>query len=204
MSISKPFYQHIGTLYRRSKSFLIVWISSETVAENCSQVWLQFAMTTCVLPLRQLAMLWHARGPEASTLDSWLARKTRAVLIAVLLKPYWHPEFRSLFINKHSLFRQTEAVIHCQIQQQTNTCCNAELSLSNHGYIATWTLDGKISAGFEIKGSREENAPKLSPNAPRLLNLGAKFCYPIQPDICIEAEELAPVIHFCSMISKVP
>ena len=40
---------------------------------------------------------------------------------------------------------QTEAVVHCQIQQQTITCCNAELSLSNHRYIATWTLDGKIS-----------------------------------------------------------
>ena len=63
----------------------------------------------------------------------------------VLLKLYWHPEFWSSFINKHSLFMQTEAVVHCQIQQQTITCCNAELSLSNHRYIATWTLDGKIS-----------------------------------------------------------
>ena len=64
-------------------------------------------------------------------------RKTRAVL-----KSYWHPEFWSSFINKHSSFRQTKAVVHCQIQQQTITCCNAELSLSNHRYIATWTLDG--------------------------------------------------------------
>ena len=61
----------------------------------------------------------------------------------VLLKLCWHPEFWSSFINKHSLLMQTEAVVHCQIQQQTITCCNAELSLSNHRYIATWTLDGK-------------------------------------------------------------
>ena len=67
----------------------------------------------------------------------------------VLLKLYWHPEFWSSFINKHSLLMQTEAVIHCQIQQQTITCCNAELSLSNHRYIATWTLDGKYVAKFE-------------------------------------------------------
>ena len=61
----------------------------------------------------------------------------------VLLKLCWHPEFWSSFINKHSLLMQTEAVVHCQIQQQTITCCNAELSLSNHRYIAAWTLDGK-------------------------------------------------------------
>ena len=45
MSISKPFYQHSGTIYRRSKSYLVVMISSDTVAENSGQVWLQFAMT---------------------------------------------------------------------------------------------------------------------------------------------------------------
>ena len=76
MSISKPFYQHSGTIYRRSNSYLIVRISFNRVAENYGQVWLQFAMTTCVLPLRPLAMLWHARGPEAATLDSWPASKT--------------------------------------------------------------------------------------------------------------------------------
>ena len=47
-SISKQFYQHSGTIYRRSKSYLIVRISSDTVAENYGQVWLQFVMTTCV------------------------------------------------------------------------------------------------------------------------------------------------------------
>ena len=124
MSISEPFNQNSGTIYRRSKSYLIVKISSDTVTENYGQVWLQFAMAASVLPLRPLAMLWHARGPEAATLDSWPARH-------VLLKPHWHPEFWSSFINKHSLFMQTEAVVHCQIQQQTITCCNAELSLSN-------------------------------------------------------------------------
>ena len=71
MSISKPFNQHSGTIYRRSKSYLIVRISSETVTENYGQVWLQFAMTACVLPLGPLAMLWYARGPEGTTLDSW-------------------------------------------------------------------------------------------------------------------------------------
>ena len=34
MSISKPFYQHSGTIYRRSKSYLVVRISSDTVAEK--------------------------------------------------------------------------------------------------------------------------------------------------------------------------
>ena len=41
--------------------------------------------------------------------------------------------------------------------------------------------------GSKLRGAEGQNAPKLSPNAPRLLNLGAKFCCPIQPDICFEA-----------------
>ena len=41
--------------------------------------------------------------------------------------------------------------------------------------------------GSKLRGAEGQNAPELSPNAPRLLNLGAKFCYPIQPDICFEA-----------------
>ena len=57
MSISKRFYQHSGTIYRGSKSYLVVRISFDTVAENYGQVCLQFAMTACVLPLRPLAML---------------------------------------------------------------------------------------------------------------------------------------------------
>ena len=54
---------------------LVVRISSDTVTENYGQVWLQFVMTACVFPRRPLAMLWHARGPEAATHDSWLAPK---------------------------------------------------------------------------------------------------------------------------------
>ena len=45
----------------------------------------------------------------------------------------------------------------------------------------------KVLQGSKLRGAEGQNAPKLSPNAPRLLNLGAKFCYPIQPDICFEA-----------------
>ena len=75
MSISKPFYQHSGTICRWSKSYLVVRISSDTVTENYGQVWLQFVMTACVFPRRPLAMLWHARGPEAATHDSWPAPK---------------------------------------------------------------------------------------------------------------------------------
>ena len=41
--------------------------------------------------------------------------------------------------------------------------------------------------GSKLRGAEGQNAPELSPNAPRLLNLGAKSCYPIQPDICFEA-----------------
>ena len=69
MSISKPFNQHRATINRRSKSYLIVRISSDTVTGNYGQVWLQFAMTACILSLRPLAMLLHARGPEAATID---------------------------------------------------------------------------------------------------------------------------------------
>ena len=75
MSISKPFYQHSGTICRRSKSYLVLRISSDTVTENYGQVWLQFVMTACVFPRRPLAMLWHARGPEVATHDSWPAPK---------------------------------------------------------------------------------------------------------------------------------
>ena len=60
MSISKPFYQHSGTIYRRSKSCLVVRISSDTVTENYGQIWLQFAMTACVFPLdRRLSCGMH-------------------------------------------------------------------------------------------------------------------------------------------------
>ena len=44
-----------------------------------------------------------------------------------------------------------------------------------------------VTQGSKLRGAEGQNAPKLSPNAPRLLNLGAKFSYPIQPDICFEA-----------------
>ena len=46
---------------------------------------------------------------------------------------------------------------------------------------------GNPRQGSKLRGAEGQNAPKLSPNAPGLLNLGAKFCYPIQPDICFEA-----------------
>ena len=111
MSISKPFHQHSGTIFRRSKSYLIVWIFSDTVAENCGQVWLQFVMTACVLPLRPLAMYvatcstwtgsshtWQLTGPQDQSsvveieLTSW-------ILVIV---------YQQAFIVQ--LFRQTEAV----------------------------------------------------------------------------------------------
>ena len=139
MSISKPFYQHSGTRYRRSKLYLVVRISSDTVAENYGQVWLQFAMRACVFPLWPLAIWWHASGPEAATHDSWPAPQCCWNCIDIL--NFGH--HLSTSIHCSSLFMQTEAMVHCQIQQQTITCCNAELS--NHRYIATWTLDGKIS-----------------------------------------------------------
>ena len=94
----------------------------------------QFAAISCSTPTAGyvVACTWTGSG------HTWqLTGPT------VLLKLCWHPEFWSSFINKHALLMQTEAVVHCQIQQQTITCCNAELSLSNHRYIATWTLDGK-------------------------------------------------------------
>ena len=50
-----------------------------------------------------------------------------------------------------------------------------------------------ITQGSKLRGAKGQNAPKLSPNAPSLWNLGAKFCFPIQPDICFEALQIAPV-----------
>ena len=44
-----------------------------------------------------------------------------------------------------------------------------------------------LMQGSKLRGAEGQNAPKLSPNAPGLLNLAAKFCYPIQPDISFEA-----------------
>ena len=55
-------------------------------------------------------------------------------------------------------------------------------------YIIPTTHDGDwhYDQGSKLRGPEGQNAPKLSPNAPRLLNLGANFSYPIQPDICFE------------------
>ena len=60
----------------------------------------------------------------------------------------WQLTGPTMMLNKHSLFMQTKAVVHCQNQQQTITCCNAELSLSNHRYIhELWMV--KYLAKFE-------------------------------------------------------
>ena len=59
-----------------------------------------------------------------------------------------------------------------------------QILVTKFGFVPDWLL---YHPGFEIKGAEGQNAPNLIPNAPRLLNLGAKFCYPIQPDICFEA-----------------
>ena len=59
--------------------------------------------------------------------------------------------------------------------------------------ISFYLFFSNLNQGSKLRGAEGQNAPKLSPNAPRLLNLGAKFCYPIQPDICFEADEIAPV-----------
>ena len=61
---------------------------------------------------------------------------------------------------------------------QTDGCMDAQ----THGRSSFLCLQGS-----KLRGAEGQNAPKVSPNAPRLLNLGAKFCYPIQPDICFEA-----------------
>ena len=86
----------------------------------------------------------------------------------------------------------------CKHQINTNKCnitypkrflCYWPFCEGNHMptveslYKSTVTL----TQGSKLRGAEGQNAPKLSPNAPRLLNLGAKFCYPIQPDICFEA-----------------
>ena len=75
------------------------------------------------------------------------------------------------------------------------TFCMKTALLGRHSmvqYIPTKFDQGRfvpmdVHQGSKLRGAEGQNAPKLSPNAPRLLNLGAKFCYPIQPDICFEA-----------------
>ena len=54
-------------------------------------------------------------------------------------------------------------------------------------YYIWYNFKDVLNQGSKLRGAEGQNAPKLSPNAPRLLNLGAKFCYPIQPDMCFEA-----------------
>ena len=136
MSISKPFYQHSGTIYRRPKSYLVVtiWHSDGKLRPGMAPICDDSLCFSTPTAGYVVACTWTGSG------HTWqLTGPT------VLLKLCWHPELWSSFINKHSLLMQTEAVAHCQIQRQTSTCCNAELSLSNHRYTATWTLDGKIS-----------------------------------------------------------
>ena len=91
-------------------------------------------------------------------------------------------------------------LLHC-VSVGTELPCHL-----GHAYIISNTLHTLVALhwllvpprqclfqGLKLRGAEGQNAPKLIPNAPRLLNLGAKFCYPIQPDICFEAEEIAPM-----------
>ena len=49
MLLSKPFNQHSGSIYLRSKFYWIVMISFDIATANYNQVWLLSAMTACVL-----------------------------------------------------------------------------------------------------------------------------------------------------------
>ena len=67
-------------------------------------------------------------------------------------------------------------------------CCDCWCTGDGYNWgICRHNILSGLLQGSKLRGAEGQNAPKLSPNAPRLLNLGAKFCYPIQPDICFEA-----------------
>ena len=80
--LSKPFNQHSGSIYLRSKFYLIVMISFDVATTNYNQVWLLSAMTACVLPLRLPAIdltctwtgsghTWQLTGPAGPDCCCW-------------------------------------------------------------------------------------------------------------------------------------
>ena len=139
MSISKRFYQHSGTIYRRSKSYLVVRISFDTV--DWQKIMARYGSNFRWQPVfchsdRWLCCDMHVDRKRPHMTADRPHSVVETVLTAWLL----------VIIYQQAFIVQADwGSVHCQIQQQTTTCCNAELSLWNHTYIATWTLDGKIS-----------------------------------------------------------
>ena len=139
MSISKPFINMAG-LYIGDRSR--IWLLGSLLTQ-WRKITVRYGSNLWWQPVFCHSDRWLCCDMHVDRKRPHLTADQPSKTRAVLLKPYWHPEFWSSFINKHSLFRQTEAVVHCQIQQQTITCCHAELSLSNHTYMASW-ISGKI------------------------------------------------------------
>ena len=118
----------------------------------------------------------------------------KAIRIVCSMKPYSHTEglYRELGLLKvteicHFLVGQFMFRYHHKMLPKI-----LDVYLIKHSAIHQhstrqsdlYLLPGQ---GSKLRGAEGQNAPKLSPNAPRLLNLGAKFCYPIQTDIWFEA-----------------
>ena len=103
--ISMPFEQHSGAIYLRSKSYLVVNISSDIVTKNCCQLCVLSTMTARVCQLRLPAVYRHARGvveqTQAATcwpVDSWQLTD----LGQCCWNLFWCCEFWSTFIGSGS------------------------------------------------------------------------------------------------------
>ena len=114
VSISMPFNQHSGAIYLRSKSYLVVNISSDILTKNCCQVCVLSTMTARVCQLRLPAVYRHARGvveqTQAATcwpVDSWPTWATVVETFSDVVN-----------FGQHSL---VQAVVHCQIRHQRIT-----------------------------------------------------------------------------------
>ena len=90
--ISMPFDQHSGAIYLRSKSYLVVNISSDIVTKNCCQVCVLSTMTARVCQLRLPAVYRHActwsggTDPSSHVLTCWQLTADRPG--PMLLKPF--------------------------------------------------------------------------------------------------------------------
>ena len=114
-----------------------IWLLGSLLTQwrKITAIWLQFAMTAGVFPLRPLAMLWHACGPEAATLDSWPAPQCCWNCIDIL--NFGH--HLSTSIHCWCKLRQWYTV-----KSNNKPSHNAELSLSNHRYIASYMNSGSV------------------------------------------------------------
>ena len=115
VSLSMSFNQHRGAFYLRSKSYLFVKISAHILPSSMGSIY-------DILPLRLLAVCWHARSIDPST--HVLPTNSRPREVSVV----------ETFLDVANCGHQLHTGIHwfkqCHIvKSDIITCCNAELSL---------------------------------------------------------------------------